>query len=137
MDLNSCLVNLCNGFMTYNTCDAKIRGGFLIKDEYYWLGTAIYSGHIDLVKYYSSLGSYSNTCMIKAVKAGYLHIVNFFIKKGANNWNWGMYEAVVNNRLDMVKFFIEKGAYNLTEGLTVAVKCGHKEIEEFLRSLIS
>ena len=51
-----------------------------------------------------------NVCLEYFAKQGNLRNVKIAIKKGANNWNYGIREAAKGEHLDLVKFFIEKGA---------------------------
>ncbi len=45
----------------------------------------------------------------RSAKSGNISLVEYFIDKGANNWNWGMEGAA---HKDLVEFFISKGANN-------------------------
>lgn len=38
------------------------------------------------------------------------HLVDFFISKGANNWDWGFDGAKKGGHQDLIDFFISKGA---------------------------
>lgn len=139
MDLNSCLVNLCNGFVTYKTLEDKVRTGFFEKgiDFDCAILLAASSGELDLVKSYSSMGGVNHQWgTIEAVVRGHLHIVEFFIEEGFNDWNWALLNSIINNKMDMVKFFIQKGANNFERGIILSQKHGHKEIEDYLSGFI-
>jgi len=41
-----------------------------------------------------------------------IDLINFFIEKGANNWDFGMYGAAIRGNRDLIQFFIDKGANN-------------------------
>ena len=73
---------------------------------------------IDLYLYYGLYG---------ACKGGYIDIVKFMIKKGANHWDLGLGGACRNGHIDIVKLMIEKGA-------TWCIYCnnGNKSIKEHL-----
>jgi ankyrin repeat protein len=60
-----------------------------------------------------------------ACNGGHLEIVNLMIKKGENNWNWGLRGACIGGHLEIVKLMIEKGANYWKHGLTDACKGGH------------
>ena len=55
------------------------------------------------------------------------------IKKGADDWNWGMCGAAEGGQMDLVKFFIEKGSDNLLIAIQIAEKHNQPLIEKFLR----
>ncbi len=46
--------------------------------------------------------------MCGAAEGGHKDFVEFFIKKGANNWNWGMGSAALGGHKDLVEFFKKK-----------------------------
>jgi len=46
--------------------------------------------------------------MSGAAKGGHQDLVKFFISKGANDWNLGMYYAELEGHNDLVKFFEKK-----------------------------
>ena len=48
--------------------------------------------------------------MLGAAKGGHLYLVYFFIFKGANDWNKGMFGAAKGGHLELVEFFKSKGA---------------------------
>ena len=68
-----------------------------------------------------------------AAKGGYKDLVEFFIQKGADNWNYGMIGAAEGGSLDLVKFFIDKGANNWNMGMFYAKRGGHKDLVEFFK----
>ena len=50
--------------------------------------------------------------MSSSVQGGHKDLVEYFISKGANDWNWGMDRAAQGGHKDLVEFFISKGANN-------------------------
>ena len=44
-----------------------------------------------------------------AAIGGHKDLVEFFISKGANDWNWGMRGAAEGGHQDLVDFFVAKG----------------------------
>lgn len=46
--------------------------------------------------------------MCNAARGGHKDLVEFFISKGANNWDWGMLEADKGGHKDLIKFFRQK-----------------------------
>jgi hypothetical protein len=53
-----------------------------------------------------------------------MKIVKLMIKKGANNWNGGLYSACSNGHMNIVKFMINRGANNWNAGLYAACEDG-------------
>ena len=62
-------------------------------------------------------GADVNSGMCGAAEGGRKDLVEFFIKKGAKNWDWGMIGAAVGCHKKFVDFFIEHGAYDWNAGL--------------------
>jgi len=60
-----------------------------------------------------------------------IDLIQFFIQKGANKWNWGMYGAARGGHKDLVQFFIENGANNWNRGMYFAARGGHKDLVDF------
>jgi len=71
--------------------------------------------------------------MANAARGGHKDLVKFFISKGADNWNKGMYEAARGGHKDLVNFFISKGAKYWHDGVIGATSGGHKELVEFFK----
>jgi len=72
-----------------------------------------------------------NKAMIKVAKKGDKDLVNFFIKKGADNWIFGMKGAARGGHRDLVEFFIQKGATWFNLGMEYAARGGHRDLVEF------
>jgi len=69
------------------------------------------SGHRDLVDFFIAKGADDwNEGMRKAVIGGHRDLVDFFITKGANSWDHGLNDAIQANNIDLVVLFISKGA---------------------------
>ena len=64
----------------------------------------------DELMYKNECNKSPDKCLEYFAKQGNWRNVKIAIKKGADNWNWGMSGAAKGGHLDLVKFFIEKGA---------------------------
>ena len=53
--------------------------------------------------------------MARAAGGNHKSLVEFFISKGAANWNWAMAEAACKDHQLLVDFFISKGAVDWRE----------------------
>ena len=71
-----------------------------------------------------------------AALGGHKDLVEFFITKGANNWDRGMTQAALGGHKDLVEFFICKGANNWEGGMEDAALGGHEDLAEFFHRLI-
>jgi len=68
------------------------------------------------VEYFVSKGANDwNHGMCGAASGGHTNLVMYFVSKGANNWNWGMREAAFGGHMDLVKYFVSKGANDRSE----------------------
>ena len=66
-------------------------------------------GHRDLVEYFICKGVDDwNGGMFYVVEGGHQDLIDFFISKGANNWNWAMQGATEGGHRDLVDFFKTK-----------------------------
>jgi hypothetical protein len=72
-----------------------------------------------------------NKQMKLAARGGHKDLVDFFIGKGATDWEVGMYGAAMGGHKDLVDFFIEKGASAWNWSMEVAAEGGHKDLVEF------
>ena len=72
-----------------------------------------------------------NQGLSNTAKIGHKELVDYFINKGANHWNYGMFSAAQVGHKDLVDFFISKGADCWNLGMLYAGECGHTELEEF------
>ncbi len=98
----------------------------------YAMFDAAIGGHKNLVEFFIKKGANDwNWGMRGAAEGGHKDLVEFFIDKGANNWNIGMYGAAEGGHKDLVEFFIEKGAKDWNWGMYGAAKGGHKDLVEF------
>jgi len=85
--------------------------------------------YLALVYYLNVYGIYK--ALEKVAKKGDKDLVDFFIQKGAWNWNWGMFGAAEGGHRDLVEFFIEKGANEWNEGMKYAAIGGQKDLIDF------
>ena len=76
-----------------------------------------------------------NKAMEKLAEKGmkYKNLIDFFIEKGADYWNLGMYGAALGGHKELVDFFIEKGADDWNWGMRGASLGGHKELVDFFQ----
>ena len=92
-------------------------------------------------QFYLSILKYWNddmdTAMRNAARGGHQELVDFFISKGANDWNYGMYGAAQGGHKDLVIFFISKGAYNWHSGMRKAAKGGHQDLVDFFQQKLN
>ena len=70
--------------------------------------------------------------MANAAENNHFDLVKFFIKKGADDWDWGMANAAKNNHFDLVKFFI-RGAYNYHDCYNITTS---QEIKDHLQQFL-
>ena len=83
-------------------------------------------GDKDLVDFFITKGADDwNWGIDGAAKCGHKELVEFFIAKGANHWEGGMRSAALDGHKDLVEFFIAKGANHWNWGMMYAAKGGH------------
>jgi len=93
------------------------------------------SGYRDLVDFFISKGATNwNWAMDYAAQGGHRDLVDFFISKGADGWDGGLYFAAEGGHRDLVDFFIEKGSNNWTGGMYAASRGNHRELVEYFIS---
>lgn len=63
-----------------------------------------------------------------ACLGGHLKIAEFMIEKGADKYNYALEGACKGGHLELVKLLIENGANDWAWGLSVACRYGHTEI---------
>ena len=111
----------------------------LLKDNKYhkliW-DRAIVKGDLKLITKLDELGyKYDvNRSMKSASQGGYtdfLAVVDFFIEKGADDWDSGMGGATKGGHKDLIDFFIEKGAEDWNRGMAKAAGKGYKDLVDF------
>ena len=98
------------------------RGNRICDHEHSWMNRIIryYSEAFKLKNkkrkwkdYYLQISSYLNkydvdAAMKNAAKGGHKDLVDFFIEKGADGWNWGMEGAAKGGHKELVEFFKNK-----------------------------
>ena len=72
--------------------------------------------YLSILKYWT-FDDDMDEAMENAAKGGDKDLVDFFISKGANQWDWGMEGAAEGGHKDLVDFFISKGAYDWDWGM--------------------
>ena len=75
-----------------------------------------------------------NKLMTYASKYNHKDLVDFFISKGANDWNWSVIYAAENNHKDLVDFFISKGADNWEWIINYAAFNNHRDLVDLFIS---
>ena len=66
-----------------------------------------------------------------AAKIGSPEFVDFFIKRSAKDWDYGMLGAAEGGHQDLVEFFIEKGASGLHDAIRIAAYGNHRDLVDF------
>jgi hypothetical protein len=92
-------------------------------------------GNKELVDFFISKGVDGwNWGICYAARGGHQELVNLFISKGADDWNNAMYYTAKGGYKDLVDFFIEKGAKNWNYAIYGAAEGGHKDLVDFFIS---
>ena len=92
----------------------------------------------ELIEY--SRSKSADFCMAKSALYGYLDCVNFFISKGADDWNEGMIGASKGGHLSLVEYFmskkwrLSKTVRTMNALMAVAAEGGHLPIVEYFIS---
>ena len=87
-----------------NLCDMWHRNGQCWNKI---MSGAAYNGYIDIIKYCEKKGANDwNKVMSKAAYNGHIDIVKYCGKKRANNWNWKkiMFWAANDDYIDIIKY---------------------------------
>jgi len=93
----------------YNIIDFLISKG--VTDWVLGLRGAIESNNDYLIDFYheNDFGKYEYYSLLHfAVREGNKKLVDYYIGKGANNYNWAAYGAIEKNNLDMLKYVYDK-----------------------------
>jgi ankyrin repeat protein len=69
--------------------------------------------------------------MTWAAEHNHLHLVQFFIDKGADNWNEALTAAAYSGNLQLAQLFIDKGANDWDDALAYAAEGGHLHLVQF------
>ena len=97
-------------------------------------------GHKVLVDFFIEKGASNwQFGLSGSAKGGHEDLIDFFIKKGANDWNLAMQYAAEGghkNSLAVIEFFINKGANDWNDGMVAAAKGGHKYSLEIIEFFI-
>jgi hypothetical protein len=97
------------------------------------LAWAAEHNHLSLVQFFIDKGANNwNRALAEAAKGGHLPVVQFLIDKGANNWNWALAYAASGGHLPLVQFFIDKGANDWNWALAGAASGGQLLLVQFL-----
>jgi hypothetical protein len=95
---------------------------------------AAYGGCKNLVDYFISKGACDwNWGMRCAAEGGYKELVDYFITLGANNWEIGMQGAAEGGYYTLVDYFITLGANDWNKGLCMAAYKDDKKLINFFK----
>ncbi len=109
-------------------CKTDKRGKKLCENEDFWRNRTVKKyGNVEKsekrtwknfylkIVYYEDIYENLNKIIMILSKGGYknIDIINFFISKGASDWNMGMMGAAEGGHKDLVDFFISKGANDI------------------------
>ena len=147
-DIISLLVNELEDKDLFEFSKISKRGNRISDHEHSWMNRIIryYPKAFKLKNkerkwkdYYLQIVNYMekynlNDAMAMGAKGGHKELVEFFIEKGADEWNEGMEYAARGGHKDLVDFFISKGATDWNWGMNNAAKGGHKELVDFFKN---
>lgn len=114
---NNIKENIKNKKFKYNICCNAIR-----YEQYILINYLI---HLD--------PTFCNGGLQLCAALNYRKMMEYFISKGANDWNGAMINAVENNHIEIVKYMISMGADNFLETIFIAIKNNHLELLLFLK----
>lgn len=117
---NNLKENIKNKKFKYNICCNAIR-----YEQYILINYLI---HLD--------PTFCNGGLQLCAALNYRKMMDYFISKGANDWNGAMINAVENNHGEIIKYMIFMGADNFLEAILTAIKNNNLELLLFLRSHI-
>jgi len=89
----------------------------------------------NIIEHYSK--NYSlNNALCKLSKGGLKNfdLIYYLIGKGADNWNWGLYGAIIANDKTLIYYFIKKGANNWKEALKISKETNNIELIKFFKN---
>ena len=85
-----------------------------------------------LIEYYIGKGANNwDLGMEGAAQGGHKDLIEYFIGKGADDWDSGMEGAAQGGHKDLVEYYIGKGANNWDLGMQGAAQGGHKDLVQF------
>jgi hypothetical protein len=83
--------------------------------------------YVQYIKYYGT-----DEELFEGCKIGDMNLVLEMIKKGADDWDWGLANACRSGHMRIAKFMIKKGADDWNGGLANACRSGHMRIAKFM-----
>lgn len=94
------------------------------------LYAAIRENHSHIVEYlFPKRSPHGNSLLLYyAARWNRWNFVEDFIKLGLNDWNQGLYGAILSKNKDMVKFFIDKGASGWGHATLSAIRVNDREL---------
>ena len=102
------------------------------------LKKAALGGYRDLVDLFIPKGANNWDWVLRgASKGGYQDLVDLFISKGADRWSWALEGASEGGHKNLVNFFISKGANNWGLALEGASKGGHQDLVDFFQEKLN
>jgi hypothetical protein len=97
------------------------------------LRAAAEGGNTDIIDYLIKLGADDwNYGLFGAVEGNHSHLVDFFIQKGANDWNWALRAAVSIGSKHYINMFVQLGANDWSPALEDAIKHGDIELFKYV-----
>ena len=70
--------------------------------------------------------------LLRAAKGGYIDVIELLIRKGANDWNYGLYGACRGGSIEAAKLMIRRGANQWTVGFWCACCGGSLELVKLM-----
>ncbi len=103
------------------------------------LSSAIKGRNIKLIEYFIKRGANDfEKALETAVSIGDENLINLFIDKGAKNWNKALYAAIVNGNNKLIDFFLKKGArIDFRYAKNVAELGGYKDTISHVEHLVN
>ena len=105
--------SLTNGFLdllAYLIDDEKFKFDDPRLDDNMLMAMAAEKGHKNIVDYFIGKGANNyNQALAFAIRGGHRELVDLFLSKGANNWNNGLFAAAEKGNKELIIYFIKKG----------------------------
>jgi len=95
------------------------------------LRLAARDGNADVVKFFAFKTNNWNYGLFGAIEGGHRNWIDYFISKGADDWNEALKLAAIRGDFDLVKFFLEKEG-DVYTGVYGAALGGHRELVDYL-----
>lgn len=95
--------------------------------------------HMKLIEYFLQKENVMNIDdgLIGATQSRDKTLIDFFINKGAEDWDSALCAAAKIGDYELVDFFIERGAHEWLDAMSAACLGGHKHLAEFFKKKVS